>query len=98
MKLTALVCALIFSVVCSAASPTIGTLTSADKVETNLSDGSVVQTAETASDVRLEGGAALHLAARSSGAVFSDHAVLEQGAARVSHFVGYAVQARDVAY
>jgi ferric-dicitrate binding protein FerR (iron transport regulator) len=33
--------------------------------------------------------------ARSAGAIYNDHAVLEEGAARVSHFVGYQVKAGD---
>jgi len=93
MKSTALVCAVLFSVVCFAASPTIGVVSSAGSGEMSLTDGSALKTEAAASDVRLDNGVAVRLAPRSAGTVFRDHAVLEEGAARVSHFGGYAVQA-----
>jgi len=85
--------AVLFSVVCFAASPTIGVLNSAGVGETSLSDGSTLKTEDAPSDVRLDNGVAVRLAPRSAGTVFLDHAVLEQGAARVSHFAGYPLQA-----
>ena len=81
MKLTALACAALFSVVCFAAAPTVG---------------EPFNTESTASDVHLENGVAVHLAARSIGTIFSDHAILEEGAARLSNFNGYPVQARGL--
>lgn len=50
-------------------------------------------TENTTSDVHLENGVAVHLAPHSNGAIYSDHAVLEEGAAHVSNFSGYKVQA-----
>ena len=96
MKLTALVCAVVFSVVCFGASPTIGVESSLGNGETSLTAGSTLKTEGSASEVRLDNGVAVRLAPRSAGTVFGDHAVLEQGAARVSHFGGYAVQVGDL--
>jgi ferric-dicitrate binding protein FerR (iron transport regulator) len=48
-----------------------------------------------ARDVLLENGVSVRMEARSSGTIYADHAVLELGAARVSHFGGYQVQAGD---
>jgi hypothetical protein len=93
MKLSALVCAVLFSVVCFGDSPTIGVMTSSGSGETSLTDGCALKTESAASDVRLDNGVAVRLAPRSAGTVFEDHTVLEQGAARVSHFGGYQVQA-----
>ena len=73
MKLTAVVGAVLFSVVCFA--------------------GETFSTENTATDVHLENGVAVHLAPHSNGTIYSDHAVLEQGAAHVSNFSGYQVQA-----
>lgn len=53
----------------------------------------VWQTASGAHDVVLANGVAVRMEARSAGAIYNDHAVLEEGAARLSHFVGYKVQA-----
>ena len=55
-----------------------------------------VETGNSARDVVLTNGVALRLEARSVGSIYADHAVLEQGAARVSHFGGYLVQAGDL--
>jgi len=94
MKLTALVVSALFlSYLCAAATPTIGTISSISTGETSLTEGSLIAASNTASDVRLESGVNVHLAARSSGTIFSDHAVLGQGSARVSNFAGYSVQA-----
>ena len=81
MRMTALACAVLFSFVCFAASPTLG---------------EPFNTENTASDVHLENGAALHFSAHSTGTIFVDHAVIEQGAAHVSNFAGYKVQAGEL--
>jgi hypothetical protein len=93
MKLTGLAFAVLFSVGCFAASPTIGVVTSSGSGEMSVTDGSALKTESAASDVRLDNGVAVRLAPRSAGTVFGDHAVLEEGAARVSNFGGYQVQA-----
>ncbi len=81
MKLTALACAVLFSVVCFAAAPTVG---------------EPFHTGNAATDVQLESGVAVHLAARSTGTIFTDHAVLVEGAARISNFSGYPVEAHGL--
>jgi len=55
-----------------------------------------VQTEGLAREVVLPNGVSLRLEARSMGTIYADHAVLEQGAARVSHFGGYQVQAGNL--
>lgn len=92
MKLTALVPAVLFSVACFAASPTIGVVSSAAS-ETSLTDGSALRTEDAPSDVRLDNGVGVRLAPHSAGTVFRDHAVLEEGSAHVRNFGGYAVRA-----
>jgi hypothetical protein len=92
MKLTALVFAILLPVVCFAASPTIGVVNSGASAETSLVDGSALETKGIPSDVRLDNGVALLLAARSAGTIYGDHAILEHGAARFSNFGGYQVQ------
>lgn len=77
MKFAALVCAVLIPVACCAAGP----------------DAGILETANTARDVVLENGVALRMAARSTGAIYADHAVLQQGAARVSNFAGYRIEA-----
>jgi ferric-dicitrate binding protein FerR (iron transport regulator) len=54
-----------------------------------------VHTDGEARDVVLANGVAIRMEARSAGTIYADHAVLEQGAARVSHFGGYRVEAGD---
>ena len=93
MKLTAHVCAVMFSVVCFGAEPTIGVVSSPGMGEASLANGSALTTENGTRDVRLENGAAVHLAARSSGKIFADHAVLDRGAVQVTSFAGYPVQA-----
>jgi hypothetical protein len=93
MKLNALVCAVLISVIGFAASPTIGVVTASGSGETTITDGSPLKTESAPSDVRLDNGVVVRLAQRSAGTVFVDHAVLEQGAARLSHFGGYQVRA-----
>lgn len=72
MKLTALASAVLFSVVCFAASP------------------------NDSSDIHLDNGVSVHMAPRSAGSIFSDHAILEEGAARFSNFASYPVQAAQL--
>lgn len=81
MKLTALACAVLFSVVCFAAAPTLG---------------EPFHTENAATDIHLESGVAVHLAARSTGTIFTDHAILNEGAARISNFNGYPVEAHGL--
>ena len=78
MKVTALASAVLFSVVCFAASPTIG---------------EPFNTENASSDVHLDNGVNLHLSSRSTGTVFTDHVILEKGAAQVTNFTGYKVDA-----
>ncbi len=59
-------------------------------------EGTQLQTAASASDVTLQNGVGLRLSARSAGTVFRDHLVLDDGAVRVSHFRGYAINARQL--
>jgi hypothetical protein len=77
MKLSALVCALLFSVTCFAASPTVG---------------ESFNTQAAPSDLHLENGVSVHLNAGSTGTIFGDHALLEQGSAHLSNFKGYPVK------
>jgi hypothetical protein len=78
MKLIAPACTALLSVACFAGSPTIGER---------------LNTENAPSDIRLDSGVAVHLAARSTGTIFNDHAVLEHGAAHIGNFLGYEVQA-----
>ena len=59
-----------------------------------VADGTTLQTASAPTDVRLENGVSFRIATRSEGTLYGDHAVLRQGAARVSNFSGYPVDAR----
>ena len=63
---------------------------------TNLTDGTVLQTTGSPSDIRLENGVSVRLATRSEGTIYSDHAELGQGAMRVGNFSGFSVNARDL--
>jgi hypothetical protein len=56
-------------------------------------DGSVLQTTDAAHEVQLENGVAFRLAAHSVGTIYADHAVLDQGAARIGNFAGYNLDA-----
>ncbi len=88
-----------------AATPTIGVATAVGTYSVNslavtgntdLAEGTVLRTTGTPSDVRLESGVAVRLATRSEGTIYSDHAVLGQGAMRVGNFSGFSVNARDL--
>lgn len=57
-------------------------------------DGTQLRTTISPSDVHLASGAAVRLATRSEGTLFSDHLELRDGAVRMSNFDGYPVQAR----
>lgn len=65
---------------------------------TALSDGSRLQTTISPSQVMLANGVDVTLATRSSGRVFADHVVLENGAVKVSRFDGdFSVNVRSLA-
>jgi hypothetical protein len=87
----------------SAANPTIGVATaigafSLDNApvtgNADIVDGAELRTTTAPSDVRLQNDTRLRLATRSMGAIFADHAVLKEGALRVSNFDNYRVEAR----
>jgi hypothetical protein len=63
---------------------------------TDLADGSRLQTTTAPSDVRMSTGADVRLATRSAGSFFSDHVSLDQGALRVGNFNGLTVNARQL--
>lgn len=63
---------------------------------TDLTDGSRLQTTTAPSDVHMANGADVRLATRSSGEFFSDHVSLDQGALRVGNFNGLTVNARQL--
>jgi hypothetical protein len=63
---------------------------------TDLADGTRLETTTAPSEVRLGGGTDLRLAARSVGAIYSDHLELEGGAVRVGHFENYGVDVRKL--
>ena len=63
---------------------------------TDVAEGTVLQTTGTPSDVRLENGVSVRLATRSEGTLYFDHAVLGKGAMRVGNFSGFSVNARDL--
>lgn len=102
--------ALAVSAVCSAApafaaGPSIGVATALGSYSVNSSsvtgtaevfDGTQLRTTISPSDVHLANGADVRLATRSTGALFSDHLELRDGALRVSNFDSYPVQARQL--
>lgn len=59
----------------------------------NLTDGSEVRTTASASQVLLQNGPAVTLGMNSSGLIYRDHLVLQEGATKVDNMNGYAVQA-----
>jgi hypothetical protein len=59
----------------------------------DLADGEELHTTVAPSDVHLENGADVRLAARSTGRLYRDKIVLEQGAVRMNHFDSVPVQA-----
>ncbi len=99
-SLLALVVVLAMSNWLLAASPVIGVAMAKGGFRVNdaavtgnatLFDGSVVETAKASSNIRLQSGATLNLAASSRGRVFEHRAVLERGAGEVSG--GYVMEA-----
>lgn len=87
------------------ATPTIGVATAVGTYAVNstdvrgnadLADGTVLHTTGSPSDVQLDNGVAVRLATRSEGTIYSDHAILGQGAMRVGNFAGFSVNARDL--
>jgi hypothetical protein len=80
---------LVFS--CLGASPAIGVVDNGP-----VAEGTSFQTANKSSQITLQNGVDVRLAPRSSGAVFSDHIVLDAGSARVNHFAGYSVQTHQL--
>ncbi len=78
---------------------TVGTLSVNQSVisgNTELTDGSRLQTTTAPSEIHLAGGADVRLATRSAGTFFTDHVSLEQGALRVGSFNGLTVNARQL--
>lgn len=63
---------------------------------TNLTDGSVLQTTTSPSEIHLENGADVRLATPSAGTFYADHVQLDQGALRVSNFNGLKVNASQL--
>lgn len=63
---------------------------------TNLADGSHLQTTTAPSEIHFQDGAAVRLAARSSGIFYADHVSLDQGALRVGKFSGLTVNAAQL--
>jgi hypothetical protein len=59
-------------------------------------DGTRLDTASSPSEIHLQSGADVRLSSKSSGTVFTDHAVLERGAMRVGNFDKYPVEARKL--
>ncbi len=85
-----------------AANPNIGVATTIGTISVNqstvsgntdLADGSHLQTTMAPSEIHLTGGADVRLATRSSGTFYADHVALEQGALRVGSFNGLTVNA-----
>jgi hypothetical protein len=106
MKLNSLpkVCfAAVSMTVCAAAAPgTIGVATAVGtfdinqvRVEgnANVADGSQVRTGNAASQVLLQSGPALSLGVNSSGQVYRDHLVLQEGATKIDNMDRFSVQA-----
>jgi hypothetical protein len=78
---------------------TIGTVSVNQTVvsgHTDLANGAWLETAAVPTDVHMASGTDLRLATRSTGAFFSDHVSLEQGAVRVDHFNGLTVDAAQL--
>lgn len=64
--------------------------------QTDLAEGSHLETTATPSEVRLQSGADVVLSPRSVGSVYGDHVVLERGAVRVGSFENYSINARKL--
>ncbi len=85
-----------------AATPTIGVATAVGTFKVNSSsvegnanvfDGSEIRTGKAPSQVFLRSGSAVTLGTNSSGALYRDHIVLEDGATKVDNMTGYSVHA-----
>ncbi len=61
----------------------------------NIFDGSQLKTGKASSQVFLQNGAALVLAADSTGTIYRDHLVLQSGATKVDNMQNYAVHAAN---
>ena len=59
----------------------------------NIFEGSQLKTSKASSQIFLQNGAAVIIGINSTGRLYRDHIVLEQGATRVNNMNGYAVQA-----
>jgi hypothetical protein len=59
----------------------------------DLANGTELHTTVTPSDVHLENGVEIRLATRSTGTLFQDRMILNNGALKLNHFDGYPVQA-----
>lgn len=88
-----------------ASKPTIGVATAVSTFSLNNSavtgaanvfDGTLLETTAAPSDVNLENGVTVRFATRSAGTVYNDHLVLQQGAARISKFDNYTIDARQL--
>ncbi len=86
-------------------SPSIGVVKSVGSISVNeltvsgntdLADGSHLQTTSAPSEIHLSSGADLRLATRSAGTFYADHVSLEQGAIRVGSFNGLTVNAHQL--
>lgn len=84
--------ALLFAFSCLAGAPAIGTADTGP-----ILDGARFQTSSSARQIELNSGVNLRLSPRSSGTLFGDHIVLDEGSVRVENFDGYSVQARQLA-
>ncbi len=62
----------------------------------DLANGAELQTTVAPSDAHLDNGVEVRLATRSTGKLYQDRIVLEQGAVRVSHFDALPVQAGNL--
>ncbi|HEY6988467.1 MAG TPA: hypothetical protein VH369_08785 [Bryobacteraceae bacterium] len=90
MRIPALPLAFLFCAgACFGAAPAIGTISG----NAEVFEGSPLHTATSPSDLNLENGVTLRLAARSDGAVFSDHLVLKVGAVRAGNLKDYRIDA-----
>ncbi len=89
---------------CSALPPTIGIasafgsfVVNSNRVDgnANLFEGSELKTGKASSEVLLRNGAALTLGIDSSGTIYADHLLLQEGATKVDNMNGYSVHAAD---
>lgn len=62
----------------------------------NVFDGAQLETSSSPSEVQLQNGASVRLSSKSSGTVFTDHAVLQRGAMRIGNFDKYSLEVRQL--